>query len=99
MENKLRTKIKQTIYVSHFDLQDFLSEKIGKSVEVIDSNNDTDYSISVKKEEIDDSDMDSVNTFLEKGYISMEYDYHAIFRYCANQGWIDEGDYVLEVSW
>lgn len=96
---ELKHTVKSTIYVDYYDLSSYLSERIGRDVEIVDSGNDSDYSVTIVKEEIDDYDMKEVNKFLEKGWISMEYGYHAILTYCANQGWLDEGDYIIQVSW
>lgn len=96
---ELKKVTKTTHYVDSFDLADFIGEKIGRSVEIIDTPNDTDYSATVKKEELDDWDMKSVSLLKDKGYISMEYGFHQIMTYCANQNWIEEGNYVIKVSW
>jgi hypothetical protein len=29
----------------------------------------------------------------------MELGYHVFLTHCANEGWIEEGDYVITVSW
>lgn len=96
---ELKHTVKTTIYVDYFDLARYLSDKIGRDVEIGDSNNDTDYSVALERGELSDWDMNYVNAFLNKGWISMELGYRAVLNYCVNQGWLDEGDYVIEVSW
>lgn len=97
MELKITTKV--TNYVDAYDLARYLSHKIGRSIEFIDSPNDTDYSVSIEKEEIDEYDMEQVNNMLEEGWISLDYGYHACLNHCANEGWLEEGDYVITMSW
>lgn len=86
-------------YVDSFELARYLSEKTGKNVEFIETPNDTDYSVEIKKGEVRDYDKGNIDDFLNKGYISFEYGYRAVLNYCADQGWLEEGDYVIGVSW
>lgn len=95
----LKVTEKLTTYVDAFDLSRYLSEKIGRSVEIGDSSNDTDYSVRIEKGDIAEYDMETINGFLSSGWISMQYGYHAIMTYCANKDWLNEGDYVIQVSW
>lgn len=97
MELKITTKT--THYVDAYDLANYIGSKIGRPVEFVDSPNDTDYSVSIEKEEIDDFDMKSVSNMIEKGWISLDYGYHACLVHCANEGWLEEGDYVITMSW
>lgn len=95
----LKKTTKVTHYVDVFDLADYLSKKIGRSIEFIDTANDSSHSIKIEKSEIDDYDRKVIDDMISKGYISLYYGYHAALTYCANMEWLDEGDYVIEVSW
>src|SRR6218665_1220275 len=97
MELKKRTKTVH--FVDAHDLAKYLGEKIGRSVDILDTPNDTDYSTQIEKGQIDDYDKKSVDNFLKKGWISMDYGYNAVFTHCANEGWIEEGEYVIQVCW
>lgn len=97
MELKKTTKI--THYVDAFDLARYLGEKMGRKIEFIDSPNDTDYSVKIEKGEIDKWDQEHIGNAIENGWVSLEYGYHAFLTYCANEGWLEEGDYVIRVSW
>ena len=79
--SELIKETKTTHYVDYYHMQDYLSEKIGMSVEIIESPNDTDYHLSLTKGEIDSWDKEKVDNFLEDGYIGMECDYRAIFTH------------------
>lgn len=96
---ELRKTTKSTHYVDYFDMQNYLTEKLGKRVEIIESPNDTDYSIDIEKGDIYEYDQDTIDEFIENGYIYMDYGYHTIFKYLCNQGIIEEGNYVIRVSW
>lgn len=96
---ELIKETKTTHYVDYSNMENYLSEKIGRRVEIIESANDTDYHLSLKKEKIEDYDKETIDDFLKTGYIGMDYEYHTIFTHCVNEGWLEEGDYVLRVSW
>lgn len=92
------TKITHHVWYPHLEM--YLSEKVGKRIEIIDSPNDTDYHVLVRaKTEFDKWDQKYINELLEDGYISMECGYRTILDYCAGQGWLEEGDYIITVSW
>lgn len=95
----LIVETKTTHYVSDAHLERYLSEKIGVDCKVIESHNDTDYAVTVKKKDIPSYDQETVDNFLEDGYISMENGYDAVLTHAANMGWIEEGNYVIRVSW
>jgi hypothetical protein len=96
---ELKVVTKTTKYVDSFDLTEYLGSKIGRSVEFVDTRNDTDYSLSLTKEEILNYDKRYIDHFLNVGWISLDHGYHAVLTYCVNKGWLDEGDYVIQVSW
>lgn len=96
---QLNKETKVTHYVDSFDLAAYLGEKIGRYLEFIESPNDTDYKITIKKGEIDKWDKETVSNALNQGWVSMEYGYRAFLTHCANEGWLEEGDYVITVSW
>lgn len=99
MTETLTIQTKATTHIDAFELARYLSAKIGKSVQIIESPNDTNYVAKVKKGEIEDYDQEYVEDFLDAGYISMDMGYEVVLCYAANQGWIEEGDYVIRVSW
>ena len=95
----LKTETVTVIKVNYSDMERYLTEKLGRQVEILDSPNDTDYNFTVSKSTDDWTDEDAVKSFLENGYISMDYGYCDIFNYCCQQGWIEPGEYVMAVSW
>lgn len=96
---ELKKKSKVAHYVDAFDLAEYISEKIGRKFEFIDSPNDRDYIINIKKGEIDKWYKETISNALNQGWVSMEYGYRAFLTHCANEGWLEEGDYVITVSW
>ena len=99
MTEKLIMVTKTTHYVDGSHLERYLSAKTGLNCQVIESSNDTDYSVTVKKEKIPSYDQEALDEFLQNGYISMDYGYDTIFTHAANMDWIEEGNYVIRVSW
>lgn len=97
MQLKLKTRV--TYYVDAFDLAEYISHKAGRGIEFIDTRNDTDYSRKIVKEELDDWGMKDVDNMLNHGWISCETTLRNCLTHCANQGWLEEGDYVIQVSW
>lgn len=100
----LKLVTKTTHYVDYYDLEVFLGEKIGKTVEIIGSPNDTDYKFEA--EPLDSTSsmyvyvMEDVEEFLETGMINMEYGgLYTVMNYACTQGWIEPGNYVITVSW
>lgn len=96
---ELQKTTKATHYVDAYHLARYLGEKMGRSFEFIDSSNDTDYTVKIEKGEIDKWDEETINNGLYRGWVSMDYGYHSFFMHCANEGWLEEGDYVIRVSW
>jgi hypothetical protein len=92
-------EIRVTSYVNAFDLALYLSKKIGKSVEVGDTNNYSDYAVLVQRKELDQWDQNVLDEFLSTGWLSMERSRRVVMTYAANMGWIEEGNYVIRVSW
>lgn len=95
---------KTTHYVDYGDLESFLTEKLGKPVEIIGSPNDTDYSVNVKKLDPESPmhkwDLEEVQKFINTGVIDCEYGgFYRPLAYAATQGWVPEGEYLITVSW
>lgn len=102
----LKLTTKTTHYVDYYDLEVYLTEKIGKKVEIIGSPNDTDYNFEATPLDPTGSmyvyDMEEVENFLETGVINMEYGYsglYTVMNYACTQGWIEPGHYSMTVSW
>lgn len=96
---ELKKITKTTHYVDSYDLAKYLSTKFPHEVEFIDTHNDSDFKITIKKGDMDKYDWESAKTFLTTGVISMEIGYNAVFLYIANEGWLEEGNYIIEFSW
>lgn len=104
MNSTLKITTKKTHYVDYGDLEKFLTEKLGKTVEIIGSPNDTDYSVEVEL-----PDPTSVmhkwyeeerQEFAASGLIDLERrSFHRPLSYAAQQNWIEPGTYVIRVSW
>lgn len=97
MELNITTKV--THYVDSFHLAQYLGEKMGRDLEFIDTNNDTDYPVKINKGNIAPWDAQVIHNAKENGWVSMEMGSTAFFTHCANEGWLAEGNYVIEVSW
>jgi hypothetical protein len=99
----LRLETKTTHYVDSNELARFLTERMGRSVDVFGSSNDTDYSYDVIKSDSDSIyavDPDEVQKFAETGDIDCEiYEFGPALQYAADQGWLEPGAYVVRVSW
>lgn len=95
----LKMEVQTTNFVDAFDLALYLSKKIGKSVEVGDADNHSDYTVSVKRENLDQWDQKALDEFLNTGWLSMGRNRRIVMTHAANEGWIEEGNYVIRVSW
>lgn len=96
---ELKKITKTTHYVDSYDLAAYLSTKIAHKVEFIGTHNDSDFKVTVKKGEMDKYDWESANAYLATGVINMDMGYNALFVYFANEGWLEEGNYIIEFSW
>lgn len=101
---ELKKKTKTTHYVDYSDLKKFLSEKLGKTVEIIGLGNDTSHSIIVDIPNPDDT-MEKWNAedraeFVGSGLIDFQLTgFNPAMTYAAINGWIEPGNYVVIVSW
>lgn len=100
----LKMQTKTSHYVRDSDLERFLTEKLGKDVELVGSSNDTLHTLSVKKSDPSNPmykwDQDAVASFLADGVIDFQsYGAKPAMQYAVDQGWIEEGEYVIRVSW
>lgn len=96
----LKFETKVTRYVDYTELKRWLSTKLAPiDVQIGDSPNDTDYSITLESKPLDEFEQEDFDKFLTDGYINMDYGYYAILNGCCHKGWIEPGDYIIQVSW
>lgn len=96
----MKTTFKPTIYVNSFELARHLTEKFERYVEIGDSANDTDYSVTLEAQtEFAEYDQKTIDKFLKTGWISMDHGYRTILNYACGLGYIEPGDWVIQVSW
>jgi len=104
MDSTLIMTTKTTHYVDYADLEAFLTEKLGKEVEIIGSPNDTDYSVDVELPDPANAehkwDEEERQKFANTGLIDLERSsLHLPLSYAVQQGWIEPGAYIVRVSW
>jgi hypothetical protein len=81
-----------------------VSECPNREVELLESPNDSDYSTSVSKKDIEEDsiymkwDHDEVTKKINSGGIEHYY-MHKIFCWLLFHGHIEEGNYVVRMSW
>lgn len=102
--SSLKITTKTTHYVDYGDLEAFLTEKLGKEVQIIGSPNDTDYSVDVEVPDPEDAmfkwDEEERQEFVATGIIDLDTgSFHRPLSYAAQQKWIEPGSYVVSVSW
>lgn len=98
---ELKHRIVSTRFVDSYDLSEYLAKKISRSVDIVGTNNGSEYTADVRiQESFDKYEQEDIDLFINKGILDFEYSgwYNAL-DYCANQGWLEEGKYVIEVSW
>jgi len=81
--------------VDYSDLEDFINEHYKSDYEIIAANewnNYTCYSVNVEKKEFDEYEKDKLADFSECGI-------RIILLDLCNKGLIEEGDYLIKVSW
>lgn len=81
--------------VDYSDLEDFINEHYKSDYEIVAANewnNSSSYSFNVKKEELTDYDKEELADFK---YCCI----HIILLDLCNKGLIEEGDYLIKVSW
>ena len=77
---------------------DLICEQVyGKKID-IGSNNDTDCAVDLKKEELPDYDVESLVDIVETGFFE-DYQLQLVMTDLCNKGHIEEGSYVVTVSW
>lgn len=88
-------------------LEEYLSEKLGKPVEGIDSSNDTTYEFSVKPRGPEDFKYDYQRQDFERmmggKVVTVSFAWNPsvsiLLDYACKQGWIEEGVYIVSISW
>jgi hypothetical protein len=81
--------------VDYSDLEDFINEHYKSDYEIVAANewnNDTSYSINVEKEEFTEYEEEKLRDF---NFCTIRI----ILLDLCNKGLIEEGDYLIKVSW
>lgn len=97
---KLKSVTKTVINVNYSDLNKFITEVYGKDFEFavdVESSNDVSHSYTVKKEELTEWNRKHIDNFIATGRYG--YITRSLLIDMANKGLIEEGDYIVDVSW
>lgn len=78
-------------------LEDIVEKTFNSPIE-LGSNNDTDYSIDVRKKTIGDYDKDRLEKII-KSKFAEDYDLNLLMTELCNRDVIPAGKYVVRVSW
>lgn len=81
----------------HCGLDELCEQVYGKKLDM-GSNNDTDYSVNIKREIMADYDTDNLIDIIKSGFFE-EYQLHLVMTDLCNNGYIEEGSYVVTMSW
>lgn len=79
-------------------LEDIVANAYGHEMEMLESPNDTDYSITVKKENLSDYEKKDLADHLKAKCFPC-YSLNLILTDLANKNVIPEGHYVITMSW
>lgn len=97
---KLKHTKEVKIIVDYNDLEAFIEEIYGHEYEIVSMeewNNSESHTFNIKGERIDDYNMKYI-TFLEKGN-PKQYSLRVILIDMCNNGYIEEGNYLINISW
>jgi hypothetical protein len=102
----LEAEIKMTYHVNWFitydktkkSLEQIFELAYGKPMEMLESPNDTDYSLNIKKEEICDYDQRILNENIARGHFTC-WHLGTMLTDLVNKNIIPQGNYVVNVSW
>lgn len=91
--------IRSVHVVKSEDLEDFLTEKLGKPVDIFNIDPDIDeLSFHVDPLDIHIYDPVDIEVFEDMGEIDAETTLGLALDYAAEKGWIEGGDYVIDVT-
>lgn len=97
---ELNHRKETVIIVNHFDLQDFIKDKLDVDYDVVGRNdmcNDMKYHFHDIEKDISEFDLKKYNKLKsgESDYIDME----TVFNGLCHDGLIEPGNYVVSVCW
>jgi hypothetical protein len=102
MESAMKTKLRSHIVVEYHDLQDAIEENYNLSSSfcaIGESPNDSQYTFNgIKQREPDKWDTAAVKKALENSYIEI-WALRPLLVDMCNKGFIEPGDYLVNVSW
>jgi hypothetical protein len=91
--------VKKTFHVDAFDMEKITEIVYGKSIEMLESPNDTTHQVSgVKKEELDEYDISTLEKAIKDGCLE-NYNYRIMLTDLCNKDYLEPGDYFLRMSW
>lgn len=101
-EPKLDMEFKAIVKVEYSNLEKFIKEVYGQNVDYnfcsdVEACNDSTYSFDVEKEELDESDMETIKEFKEGKYVP--FITQTIMTDLCNNGKIPEAEYIINVCW
>lgn len=108
LKNKLNVKTKTTHHIDWLTyswvrdkglvgLDEICADVYGKRIE-LGSDNDTDHSFDVEKEELADYDQETIDEIIQSGFVE-DYNLGIVLTDLCNRDAIDPGSYVITVSW
>lgn len=87
-----------TIKAGMVGLEGIVAQAYGHEMEMLESDNDTDYSVSVRKEKFDDYDQERLAKYIKSKHFPCD-SLRLILTDLANKDIIPEGQYVITMSW
>lgn len=108
MDLKMTTKT--THYIDWYDLEAELAKLyplpegdpdkpyLRPRWELLESPNDTDYSVTAEKNAIKDYDQDDLAEIIETGSV-LNYQLGLLMNHLCDEGHVSEGSYVIRISW
>jgi hypothetical protein len=97
---KLQHTKEVRIVCDYWDLEQLIQEVYGKEYEIVpmeEWNNDEQHSYSLKKEKLQDWEKAKLDAFLKGDCRNGSL--RGILRDLCNKGELEEGDYLINVSW
>lgn len=100
---ELKIITKSTHYVDIYDLEVFLSEKVGEKIEIAGYNRGDNYDEEIVPPDTNQkfyrNNDAEVEDFLKEKFIDLQYgSFRAPLQWAADNGWIPYGNYIVSVD-
>ena len=87
-----------TFHIGYVELENFLSKIFGRDVKMIESPNDTVHEANVTSSP-DKDDVKEIERMIKRDGTFEYWRVHQVFGWLVYNGYIDEGDYFVDVWW